>query len=340
MDKETLKEYGFELDSYSVVGTAEEGKMAMDAALISSPNTGIPVEYLTFFDNRAIDVLTAKRAANEVFNEYKAGTRADLVRKFRVVEGTGYTQPYSDYSDNGKSDVNYNYPMRENYLFETVITYGDQEVAETSKAKVNLVADKQRKAALNIAIDMNRFYLFGVDGLENYGILNAPNLPAAIQAAATGTGSSRSWDNKTGALIYDDIVALLKNMAARGEGHIDTNTKLKLVVGSAPYANLIKQNSLGNETVIAMIKRALPNLEVVVVPEYDGLPALGGGTTNKIQLIAVDVDGEPTGELCFSEKLVAGRVVPYLSHYGQKFMAGTYGAVVYRPVFVSTMIDV
>ena len=30
MDKEQLKEYGFNLDSYEVVGNAEEGKMAMD----------------------------------------------------------------------------------------------------------------------------------------------------------------------------------------------------------------------------------------------------------------------------------------------------------------------
>lgn len=328
MDKEQLKEYGFGLDKYGVVGSLEEGKMAMDAALITDPNMGIPVEALTFFDERVIKILTQKRAANEIFDERKFGSRADLIRKFKQVEDTGYTQPYSDYSDNGKSDVNYNYPARENYLFETVIKYGDLEQEMTAKAKVNLLADKQAAAATNIAIDFNRFYMNGVSGLENYGILNAPNLPSAV-VAATVSGHTE-WSYKSGADIYADIVAMVNDMSARAGGHIDLNTRFKLVVGPSIYAQLIKQNALGTETVIAMVKRSLVNLDVVVAPEYDD-------STKKIQLIAVEIDGIPTGELGFSEKLSAGRVVAYLSHHAQKFMAGTYGAIVYRPIFVSTM---
>ena len=78
MDINTLKDYGIDLGQYSVVGEREEGVMALDAAPITTPNAGVPVELLTFFDNRAIKVLTAKRAATEIFNEVKAGSRADL----------------------------------------------------------------------------------------------------------------------------------------------------------------------------------------------------------------------------------------------------------------------
>lgn len=330
MDKNILQEKGFDLSQYSVVGTQEEGVMAMDAALVTTPNAGIPVELLTFFDNRAIEILTAKRSATKIFNEVKAGTRADLVRKFRVMEKTGYTQPYSDYANNGKADVNYNFPLRENYLFETTIAYGDQEVAETSRAKISLVSDKQASAATAIAIDMNKFYMNGVAGLQNYGILNQPNLPAAIVAASTGTGSSPLWANKDGGKIYDDIVALMSDIASRTQGNVDQETKYKLIVGPSSNAELNKLNAFGTETVLSLIKRNFPNLEVVVAPEYDD-------STKKIQLIALDVDGTPTGEMAFSEKLVAGRLVPDLSSYRQKFMAGTYGCVVYRPVLVSTM---
>ena len=329
MDLKTCKEHGFNLDVYKVVGSREEGVMALDAALQTTPNTAIPAEMLTYFDNRAIEVLTAKRAATEIFNEVKAGTRADAMRKFRVIENEGYTQPYSDYSDNGKSDVNYNWPVRENYLFETVIKYGDQEEAESSRARINLVADLQNSAAHNIAIDTNRFYFNGVEGLENYGILNQPNLPAAI-VAKNGAASSSLWSNKTGQEIYEDIVDMMTDMASRCEGLVDQNTKYKLCVGPSSNAQLNKLNTLGTESVLALIKRNFPKLEVVVAPEYDD-------TTKKIQLIALDVEGTPTGECAFSEKLIAGRVVPYLSHFAQKFMAGVYGAVIYRPVFVSTM---
>lgn len=329
MDINTCKEYGIDLSQYKVCGGIEEGAMAMDAALVSTPNAGIPVELLTFFDSRAIEVLLAKRAATQIFNEVKAGSRADAVRKFRVQEATGYTQPYSDYANNGKADVNYNFPVRENYLFETTIAYGDQEVAETSRAKANLIADKQRAAATTIAVDMNKFYMNGVAGLQNYGLLNQPNLPAAI-VAANGAAGTATWSTKTGTEIYNDIVALMSDIASRTEGNVDQQTKYKLVVGPSSNAELNKLNAFGTETVLALIKRNFPNLEVVVAPEYDD-------STKKIQLIAMDIDGTPTGELAFSEKLIAGRVVADLSSYRQKFLAGTYGAVVYRPVLVSTM---
>lgn len=328
MDFETCKMYGVDLAGYGEIKAKEEA-MAMDAALLTSPNASIPAELLAFFDPKAIEMLMAKRAATEIFNEVKKGDRATAFAKFRQVENTGYTQPYSDYSDNGKSDVNYNFPIRENYLFETVIQYGDLEAEESAKARISLVSDKQRSAAQNIAIDTNRFYFNGVANLQNYGILNQPNLPTAI-VAATGAGGSALWSAKTGAEIYDDIVAMMSDIASRTEGNVDQMSRYKLVVGPARNASLNKLNAFGTETVYSLIKRNFPNLEVVVAPEYDD-------STAKVQLIALDIDGQATGECAFSEKFIAGRVVPYLSHFAQKFMAGVYGAIIYRPVLVSTM---
>lgn len=336
--KEMLKDKGFNLDQYGVVGTNEECAMAMDAALITTPNAGIPVEVLTSFNERAIKILTEKRAATEIFNERKFSDRAELIKKVRLVEATGYTQPYSDYSDNGKSGINYEFVPRENYLFETVIKYGDLEQEMVAKAKANLLADLQASAALNIAIDFNKFYMRGVEGLDNYGIINAPGLPAAITAAAVG--GHTQWSYKSGAEIYQDIVAMMSNMSGRAGGHVDMLTKYKLVVGPSVYAELAKQNALGTETVIDMIKRSFRNLEVVVAPEYDDDASAASGVQRMAQLIAVEIDGQPTGELGFSEKFSAGRVVPFMSYHAQKFMAGTYGAVIYRPVFITTMLGV
>ena len=329
MDLNTCKQYGIDLKDYKRVSSVDEAVMAYDADLLSTPNTAIPAELLTFFDNKAIEILTQKRSATEIFDEVKAGSRADAARKFRIIENTGYTQPYADYSDNGKADVNYSFPLRENYLFETTIQYGDQEEAESARARINLVADKQHSAAMAIAIDTNKFYFNGVAGLENYGILNQPNLPAAI-AAAQGAGGSATWASKTGTEIYNDIVALMSDMASRSGGLVDQSTRYKLIVGPTSNSQLNKLNAFGTEPVLALIKRNFPNLEVVVAPEYDD-------ATKKIQLIAVNVEGQATGECAYSEKFVAGRVVPYLSHYAQKFMAGVWGTIVYRPVFVSTM---
>lgn len=328
MDLNTAKQYGIDLSGYKKICTADEA-LAMDAALLTTANTQIPAELTTYFDNKAIEILTQKRAATEIFGEVKVGSRADTTRKFRTLENTGYTQPYGDYSDNGKSDVNYNFPVRENYLFETVIKYGDQEEAESARARINLVADKQAAAAHNIAIDTNRFYFNGVAGLENYGIMNQPNLPAAI-VAANGAAGTATWSTKTGTEIYNDIVALMSDMASRSGGLVDYQTSYILGVGPSSASELNKLNAFGTEPVLALIKRNFPNLKVVIAPEYDD-------STKKIQLIATEVAGQRTGECAYSEKLVAGRVVPYLSHFAQKFMAGVWGTVIYRPVFVSTM---
>ena len=329
MEKETLKQYGIDVAQYKTVGDLDAGAMAMDAALLTSPNAGVPAELLAYFDNRAIEIVTAKRTATNIFNEVKKGDWTTPYAKFRMIENTGYTQPYDDYADNGKSGVNYNFPARENYLFETVIKYGDLETDMAARAKASYIADNQRAAATTIAIDTNKFYFNGVSGLNNYGILNQPNLPSAI-VAATGAGGYATWSTKTGTEIYNDIVALYSDMASRAQGNIDKTTRFKLVVGPTSDAELNKLNAFGTETVAALIKRNFPNLDIVVAPEYDD-------STKKIQLIAVEVDGLPTGECAFSEKLNAGRVVPYLSHFAQKFRAGVYGTVIYRPVFVSTM---
>ena len=50
MDKNTLKEHGIDVSQYKVVGGLDEGAMAMDAALLTTPNSGVPVELLTYFD--------------------------------------------------------------------------------------------------------------------------------------------------------------------------------------------------------------------------------------------------------------------------------------------------
>lgn len=36
----------------------------------------------------------------------------------------------------------------------------------------------------------------------------------------------------------------------------------------------------------------------------------------------------------------AGRVVPYLSHFKQKYSAGTFGAVVFQPFAVASMLGI
>ena len=211
---EQAKRYGFIFPGARMWATLENrARIAQDAALITTPNTTVPAELLAYIDPMVIEILTAPRRAREIFGEEKKGDWTTPYMKWRVDEMTGKTEPYSDYANGTTSGVNSEWQTRVQYVFQTSITYGDFEVDMSSTAKVNLAASKQRAAANVIDIDQNRFYLLGVAGKEIYGILNDPNLPAAITAGATGTGGSTKWADKTTVQIYNDVLALFAQLS-------------------------------------------------------------------------------------------------------------------------------
>lgn len=307
------------------------GRIAQDAALITTPNTTVPAEFLAYIDPMVIEIMTAPRRAREIFGEEKKGDWTTPYAKWRVDEITGSTQPYSDYANGTTSGVNSEWQTRPQYAFQTSITYGDMEVAMSSAAKVNLAAAKQRAAARVIDIDANKFYLLGVRGREIYGILNDPNLPASITAAATGAGSSTKWADKTTQQIYNDILALFAQLTEQSSGLIDKDTPLKLILSPEMSVRLGAATDF-NVSVLDMLKKYFSSIQIVTVPELHSATA---GET--VMLIAPEVAGQKTGLLAFGEKIRAGRIVPDLSSFRQKYTGTTYGGIVLQPYAFASM---
>ena len=292
--------------------------LAQDAALVTTPNTGVPVEFLAYIDPMVVEILTSVRNAKAVFPEEKKGDWTTAYAKWRADEIVGQTQPYSDYANGTDSDVNSNWLSREQYVFQTSIKYGDMEVDMAAQAKIELAAAKQRAAATIIDIDSNKFYLFGVANKAIYGILNDPNLPNATTVTA--------WGSKTTANIYADILtSLFGVLASNSGGHITNATPLKLLVSPAMNVLLGKATDY-NVSVLDMLYKYFTALEVVVIPE---LASMAAGDT--IFLIAPEVNGTPTGLLAFGDKMRLGRVVPDMSSFRQKAVATTYGGIVLQP---------
>lgn len=329
---EQAKRYGFIFQGARMWITPENrARIAQDAALITTPNTTVPAELLAYIDPMVIEILTAPRRAREIFGEEKKGDWTTPYMKWRVDEMTGRTEPYSDYANGTTSGVNSEWQTRVQYVFQTSITYGDFEVDMSSTAKVNLAASKQRAAANVIDIDQNRFYLLGVAGKEIYGILNDPNLPAAITAGATGTGGSTKWADKTTVQIYDDVRALFAQLSEQSSGLIDKDTPLKLCLSPELAVGLGAATDF-NVSVLDMLKRYFTRIDIVTVPELHSMTA---GET--MFLIAPEVNGQRSGTLAFGEKMRAGRVVPDLSSFRQKFVGTTYGGIVLMPFAFAQM---
>lgn len=329
---EQARRYGFVFPHARMWATSENrARIAQDAALITTPNTTVPAELLAYIDPMVIEILTAPRRAREIFGEEKKGDWTTPYMKWRVDEMTGKTEPYSDYANGTTSGVNSEWQTRVQYVFQTSITYGDFEVDMSSTAKVNLAASKQRAAANVIDIDQNRFYLLGVAGKEIYGILNDPNLPAAITAGATGTGSSTKWADKTTVQIYNDVLALFAQLSEQSSGLIDKDTPLKLCLSPELAVRLGAATDF-NVSVLDMLKRYFTHIDIVTVPELHSMTA---GET--MFLIAPEVNGQRSGTLAFGEKMRAGRVVPDLSSFRQKFVGTTYGGIVLMPFAFAQM---
>ena len=330
---EQARRYGFVFPHARMWATPENrARIAQDAALITTPNTTVPAELLAYIDPMVIEILTAPPARRRNLRGREKRRLDDPVHE--VARGRNDREDRAVFRLCQRHDFGRELGMarpRVQYVFQTSITYGDFEVEMSSTAKVNLAASKQRAAANVIDIDQNRFYLLGVAGKEIYGILNDPNLPAAITAEATGTGSSTKWADKTTVQIYNDVLALFAQLSEQSSGLIDKDTPLKLCLSPELAVRLGAATDF-NVSVLDMLKRYFSRIDIVTVPELHSMTA---GET--MFLIAPEVNGQRSGTLAFGEKMRAGRVVPDLSSFRQKFVGTTYGGIVLMPFAFAQM---
>lgn len=334
---DVMKQYGIIFDTGSpirgILANDSIDQLANDAAMVTAANSGVPVEFTSYIDPMVIPILTATRGAREIFGEAKKGDWTTSYARFQTSEITGEVEAYTDYGQGGASDVNPTFPVRTQYIYQTNIRYGDREVDVASRARLQLAADKQRAAATVIDIASNKFALYGVAGLEIYGLLNDPNLPADV-TPLPNADTKTLWADKSTKEIYEDVLYLFGKMADRGAGHIDANTELVLATSPATQVQLGKATDF-NISARQMLETYFPKIRFVALPELD--TAKGG---NSILLVAPTIEGLPTAQIGFSEKFRAMRLIPESSSFHQKFVGSSYGTIIYRPFAIGKMTGV
>lgn len=319
-------------DAKALITPANMSRIARDAALVTGVNAGVPAVMTTYVDPMIVEILTAPTNAREIFGEVKKGDWTDSHAVFKAIEPTGESTPYTDYGNGATADVNVTYPVRENYIAQTHIRYGEREMAVSGRAAINLASEKQRSAATIINREQNKFYLLGVEGKSIYGLLNDPNLPEALTPATVNT-SDTLWEDKTTQQIYDDILALASSLFKNSQGLIDEKSDLVLVVPPTVSVQLGKATDF-NVSVKDMLTKYFDNISFVTLPE------LAAASGNTVMLIARSVQGQPTAQLAYSEKMRAFQLIPNTSSWEQKFAFGTYGCILYRPFAVASMTGV
>ena len=307
-------------------------EMGLDAQSLpqTTANSGILSLFTTYVDPKMIDILvTPMRAAEIAGNERKLGDWVTETTAFPVVESTGFTAAYGDFNTNGRSGVNVNWPQRQSFHYQTMTEWGERELERAAKARIDWANRQNIASVLTLNKYQNKTYFFGVAGLQNYGLLNDPALPASI-GPTTGVGGN-TWPQKTSLEILADFTALYQDLQGRAKGLVELDTPMTCALSPLREVFLTKTTDF-NVTVADRLKKMFPNLTIKVAPEYTT------GSGELMQLFPNEIEGQLTLECSFTEKLRSHPLITAESSFRQKKSQGTWGTVIYRPFLVSSML--
>lgn len=313
---------------------AQDG-FACDAqpALVTVSNSGIPAFLSTYVDPKLIEVLVSPmKAAEIVGDEVKKGDWTTETAMFPVVESTGETSAYGDYSESGVAGVNSNFPQRQSFHYQVMTQWGERELERAGLARIDWANRVNIASALTLNKYQNKTYFFGVAGLQNYGLLNDPSLSAAISPTTKAAGGT-TWAAATALEILADVKKLYNQAQSQANGLIELDTKMTLAMSPTSEAELTKTTEF-NVNVADLLKKNFPNLTVKTAPEY---------TTDSgelVQLIVDELEGQRTASCGFTEKMRAHPIVVQSSSFKQKKSQGTWGTVIFRPFLIAQMLGV
>lgn len=320
--------------------------IAMDAqpALSTDPNSGIPWFLTNFMDPDIFKILFAPVEGAEIYGEERKGNWTTTTAMFPVVEHDGEVSSYGDHANNGETNVNTNFPQRENYLYQAIKQYGELELARAGEARINWVSEMDASAANNMMRFENFSYFFGIQGLQNYGGLNDPNLPASLTPATKAYGGT-AWFvgnvlKATPNEVYTDILTTQTALVNATAGLVNDKTEMTLAVGTSIINGFKAANSFGVNT-YELLKEALPNLKVIPATQLNAQSAAnpqGIAAGNMMQLFAKTIEGQKTCYSAFSEKMRSHPIIRDMSAFKQKVTGGTFGTIIRMPVAFQSMV--
>ena len=323
-------------------------RLGFDAlpALTTDPNSAIPALLTTVIDPEITRVLFTPNKAADIFGEKMAGNWTEQTRLFPVVEHTGEVSSYGDYSENGRAGVNADWPNRQAYLFQLIKEYGELELERAGLAKLNWVSEIDQAGVLIINKYLNFTYFFGVAGLQNYGLLNDPNLPASLTPAVKGYGGTKWIVNNqvlaTANEVFNDIQSLYSALVNQVFGLVEADSPMTLALSPASEVALTATNTF-NVNVHDILKKNFPNIKVKTAAQYGQSStsnSQGIAAGNFVQLLLDDVDGQDVGYCAYNQKLRSFPIVRDLSSYKQKVAAGTWGSIIRVPAGISSMVGI
>ena len=254
---------------------------AVQAPLTTPTIPGL-VQFLQNWLPGQVHVMTAARKIDDLIGISTIGNWDDEQIVQEELENVGYAQPYQDDTNVVLADWSLNFVNRTVIRFELGMMVGMLEEARAARVRVNSSEAKRQSAGLNLEITRN---LVGFNGYNSgngntYGFLNDPGLLAYTTVAATGTGSSTYWSQKTFLEIQNDLLVAFNSLITQSQAQIDPETlETTLAMATNAYAYLGTTSDFGI-SVRKWLTDTYPKCRVVHAPQLNtanGTLNAGGG---------------------------------------------------------------
>lgn len=312
---------------------------SMDALppTVTTGSVGTPVQFLQNWLPGFVFVITAARKIDDIVGIMTTGSWEDEQVVQGILERTGTSQVYGDYTNVPLSSWNTNFNYRTVVRFEEGMRVGVLESARAGRLRVDDSGMKREAAAQALEIIRNTVGFVGFNNGDNntYGFLNDPGLGSYIPVPDNAAGTSSLWANKTFLEITNDLRLAVVQLRTQSQDTIDPEkVDLTLVVATDSVDFLTTTSDFGI-SVRAWLEDAYPRCRVVSAPQLNN----ANGNENVFYLFADSVQDMSTdGGLTFIQMVPAKfqvlGVQQLAKAYEEDFSNATAGVMCKRPYAV------
>lgn len=314
--------------------------VAMDAVqpTVTTGSVGTPVQFLQNWLPGFVFVITAARKIDDLVGILNTGSWEDEQIVQGILERTGTSQPYGDYTNVPLSSWNTNFNYRTVVRFEEGMKVGVLESARAARLRVDDSGMKREAAALALEIIRNTVGFSGFNAGNNntYGFLNDPGLLGYTTVATNAAATSTLWSRKTFLEICNDIRVAIVTLRNQSQDTIDPEKMdLTLAVATDSVDYLTTTSDFGI-SVRAWLEDAYPRCRVVSAPQLN----LANGGANVFYLYADKIaDMSTDGGQVFIQPVPAKfqvlGVQQLAKAYEEDFSNATAGVMCKRPYAVT-----
>ena len=223
---------------------AMDSMFAMDAIqpTVTTGSVGTPVQFLQNWLPGFVFVITAARKIDDLVGLMVTGAWEDEQVVQGILERTGFSVPYGDYSNVPLSSWNTNFNYRTVVRFEEGMKVGNLEAARASRLRVDDAGMKREAAALALEIIRNTvgFSGFNAGANNTYGFLNDPGL-GSYTVVPNGVSGQPQWSTKTFLEICKDIRTAIVALRTQSQDTIDPEKlDLTLAIATIPLIGFLQ----------------------------------------------------------------------------------------------------